>query len=289
MKAQKIGVNGATIELIHGDSLEVLNPKCPTIERGSIDCVVTSPPYNLGINYRSHDDKQPRAAYLEWTRKWLETVRWVMSEHGSLFLNVGGKPTDPHVPFEVYAVAREVFQVQNVIHWVKSISIAETDEEPCRGHVKPINGPKPPKLPRFINDAGELVFHLTKTGEVGLDRTAPGYGVPFADESNLTRGTRGKNGNVRDRGNCWFVPYETIQSRKDDRPHPATFPPRLAAMCFLLHGVSRIKRTMDPFSGLGSTARASAKLGLDHVGIEIDKVDWEESIERVKTVVGPPR
>jgi site-specific DNA-methyltransferase (adenine-specific) len=286
VKSTKVNVNSASIDLIHGDSLEVLNPSCPTIERGSIDCVVTSPPYNLGIKYRSHDDSAPRDVYLSWTKQWLEAVRWVMSEHGSLFLNIGGKPTDPLVPFQVTMIATQVFTLQNTISWVKALSV---DDGPVRGHVKPINSP------RFVNGSWELVLHLTKTGEVELDRTAPGLGVEFADKSNLTRGTRGKNGDRRCRGDVWAIPYDTIKSRKDDRPHPATFPPRLAEMCFLLHGVSRIKRTLDPFSGLGSTARASAKLGLDHVGVEIDEIDWKESIERVrkagptKETVGPPR
>ena len=38
--------------LHHGDCLQVL----PTLPDGSVDLVVTSPPYNLGINYRSFDD-----------------------------------------------------------------------------------------------------------------------------------------------------------------------------------------------------------------------------------------
>ena len=34
---------------------------------GSIDVIVTSPPYNLGVQYRSYDDTIPRSEYLTWT------------------------------------------------------------------------------------------------------------------------------------------------------------------------------------------------------------------------------
>jgi site-specific DNA-methyltransferase (adenine-specific) len=61
---------------------------------------------------------------------------------------------------------------------------------------------------------------------------------------------------VRCRGNTWFIPYETIQRRERDRPHPATFPSQLPEQCLRLHGLSRIEVAMDPFTGLGSTAVA---------------------------------
>jgi site-specific DNA-methyltransferase (adenine-specific) len=155
------------------------------------------------------------------------------------------------------------FDLQNTLAWVKSASWDGVG--PVEGHAKPINSP------RFVNDCFELVFHLTKHGDVPLDRLA--VGVPFADASNLTRGTRGKHGNVRCRGNVLAIPYQTIKSREADRPHPASYPPALAEHCFRLHGLSRIKKTCDPFSGLGSTARASRKLGLAHVGIELSAED----------------
>ena len=55
-------------------------------------------------------------------------------------------------------------------------------------------------------------------------------------------------------------------------------------MCLLLHGTDRITTVADPFLGLGSTAVACAQLGLNFVGVEMDKGYLEEAIERVKTV-----
>ncbi|HXD20525.1 MAG TPA: DNA methyltransferase, partial [Vicinamibacterales bacterium] len=87
----------------------------------------------------------------------------------------------------------------------------------------------------------------------------------------------------RCRGNTWFIPYDTIQSRDKERPHPATFPPRLPEMCLRLHGVDRIRTVADPFLGLGSTAVACAQLGLNFVGVEMDEGYLNEAVSRVKS------
>src|SRR5687767_7050331 len=97
------------------------------LDPGSVDVVVTSPPYNIGIAYNSHDDTVPRAEYLEWCDRWAAGVKRVLASDGSFFLNVGGKPTDPCVPFEVLGVMRRHFTLQNVIHWVKSIAIMKAE------------------------------------------------------------------------------------------------------------------------------------------------------------------
>jgi site-specific DNA-methyltransferase (adenine-specific) len=90
---------------------------------------------------------------------------------------------------------------------------------------------------------------------------------------------------VRCRGNTWFIPYETIQSRDKDRPHPATFPPRLPEMCLRLHGLERVRMVVDPFLGLGSTAVACAQLGVDFVGIELDEEYLTQAIARTRAAL----
>ena len=72
---------GATTRaFFHGDCLDLL----ARLEPDSVDVVVTSPPYNLGIRYRSCDDALPRQAYLLWTRRWLAAVARVLAPDGSL-------------------------------------------------------------------------------------------------------------------------------------------------------------------------------------------------------------
>ncbi len=60
---------------------------------GSVDVVVTSPPYNLGIRYKTYDDTAPRDDYLRWLGEWADAVKAVLADNGSLFLNVGSMPS----------------------------------------------------------------------------------------------------------------------------------------------------------------------------------------------------
>ena len=71
------------------------------LPQGSVDVVVTSPPYNLGVKYRVYNDRISREDYLDWLEKWAVEVARVLSPSGSLFLNIGGKPKDPWGPMEV--------------------------------------------------------------------------------------------------------------------------------------------------------------------------------------------
>ncbi|HTT26312.1 MAG TPA: DNA methyltransferase, partial [Thermoplasmata archaeon] len=93
--------------------------------------------------------------------------------------------------------------------------------------------------------------------------------VPYQDKTNVARWTSGR-GDRRCRGNTWFLPYSTIQRRATDRPHPASFPPELPEWCYRLHGVRRIHRALDPFVGIGASAVAAVRVGVDFVGFDVD-------------------
>jgi site-specific DNA-methyltransferase (adenine-specific) len=183
---------------------------------------------------------------------------------------------------DVAQAARQHLQLQNLIHWIKSISI-EAEAAGARsgltgdlsvGHYKPINSN------RFLNDCHEFVFHFSHAARTPLDRLA--LGVKYQDASNVTRWQHAGGGR-RCRGNTWFIPYETIQSRDRDRPHPATFPPKLPEYCIRLHGLARTRVVMDPFLGLGSTAVAAARLRVGFVGIELDEHYLKEAVARAKS------
>src|SRR5690242_975625 len=74
---------------------------------GTVDLVVTSPPYNLGIIYGKYSDRQDRRSYLDWCDKWARQVRRVMKPDGSFFLNVGAAPSSPMLPHEIVITLRD--------------------------------------------------------------------------------------------------------------------------------------------------------------------------------------
>jgi site-specific DNA-methyltransferase (adenine-specific) len=269
----------------------------------SVDLVVTSPPYNLGIHYGKYADRQDRQSYLNWCAEWTAQIRRILRSNGSFFLNVGSAPSSPMLPHEIVIelTALGGFVLQNTIHWIKSITIDTQRSDPhlnplpgqgeadakrqvrgdggvkTFGHFKPINSK------RFLNDCHEYIFHFTKSGRVDIDRLA--LGVPYQDKSNIARWSHTRGSDLRCRGNTWFIPYETIQSRAKERPHPATFPVQLAEWCIKLHGLSRIETMLDPFLGIGNSAVAAQQCGVKKfIGFEIDEAYLAEAKRRLKAL-----
>ena len=230
-----------------------------SLPEGGVDLVVTSPPYNLGVRYRKYSDRLDRQLYLNWCATWATGICRILKPTGSFFLNIGSAPSNPMLPHEIVFQLRDLFVLQNTIHWIKSIAI----DNRTFGHFKPISSK------RFLNDCHEYIFHFTKTGRVEIDRLA--LGVPYQDKSNIARWSHTCGRDSRCRGNTWFIPYQTIQSRAKERPHPATFPVQLAEWCIKLHGVSRVKTMLDPFLGIGNSAVAAQRCGVKKfIGFEID-------------------
>ena len=254
------------------------------IARGSVDVVVTSPPYNLGAPYGEYADARPRPEYVRWMGELAGAVDRVLADDGSFFLNIGGRPKDPWLPWDVARAVGERFELQNVIHWIKSIAIdrasagraAALDRDLALGHYKPL------RSRRYVHGAHEYIFHFSRHGDVPIDRLA--VGVPFQDKSNVERWSSSV-GDLRCRGNTWFLPYPTIRTRLRDRPHPASFPPELAEWCVRLHGVHRVGRIVDPFVGIGSTGVAAARLGISAIGFDLDRVYLSEAVRRIRAAL----
>jgi site-specific DNA-methyltransferase (adenine-specific) len=251
--------------LICADCLDAL----PTLPSESVDVVVTSPPYNLGISYRQYKDRRAEHDYLDWLLRIAAELRRVMRPDASFFLNISGSSTAPWLPFELIVRLRELFVLQNHITWIKSVSIGNNSV----GHYKPVGGK------RFLHHNHEHIFHLTLTGSVPLDRLA--IGVPFKDKSNIAR--RGHARDLRCRGNTWFIPYDTVQSKAEKFHHPSTFPLLLPRWCIQLHGVKQ-PVVLDPFMGSGTTVLAAALESGHGIGIEMDPSYFAVARTRLQAV-----
>src|SRR5262245_45883833 len=165
----------------------------------SVDLVVTSPPYNLGIKYGNYHDSRSRDEYLNWSREWAGEVKRILKDDGSFFLNLGACPSNPLLPHELIVELGKLFVLQNTFHWIKSITVDTREgEQISAGHFKPIQSK------RYVNDCHEFVFHLTKDGKTPIDRLS--VGVPYSDKSNIRRWAHTAGKDARCRGNNWFIP-----------------------------------------------------------------------------------
>jgi site-specific DNA-methyltransferase (adenine-specific) len=242
-----------------------------TLPADSVDVIVTSPYYNIGTDYGKFKDNDSRSKYLLDMLTWGIAVRRVLRPEGSLFLNIDGKASDPWVPFDVANAFRNIFVLQNTIHWIKSITI----DDVTTGHFKPINSD------RFLNQTHEYIFHFTKTGNIKIDRLA--IGVPYQDKSNISRWASAAD-DLRCRGNSWFLPYTTKQKKSI---HPAEFPVSVPDACIRLHGLPPVEErhrflVCDPFCGTGASGIASARLGVHFIGIDINSIYLDEAFNRIQ-------
>ena len=148
------------------------------LKEKSVDVVVTSPPYNIGVKYNSYNDNVPTEEYLTWMEDIGVEIKRVLKDNGSFFLNIGNKPTNPWKAYDVAQVMRKHFILQNEIMWIKSIAISKLDvgdncsnllDDIAIGHYKPVNSD------RYLNRCHESIFHFTKEGNVKMNKLSIGW------------------------------------------------------------------------------------------------------------------
>jgi len=71
-------------KIINGDCIEVMK----TMPESSIDLIVTSPPYGVGIEYDSHDDDMVFEDYKVFSNQWLTEAFRVLKDDGRIALNI---------------------------------------------------------------------------------------------------------------------------------------------------------------------------------------------------------
>lgn len=258
-------VSSNDIQIWCGDCVPLMRDR---VAPDSVEVVVTSVPYNIGVQYATYDDNRPEADYLAWLEEVFAAIKLVLKDQGSFFLNVGGIRRQPWTAMRVAEVAGRHFVLQNEIVWVKSITV----DGRSHGHFTPLNGD------RFLNQCWEHVFHFTKTGDVKLDRL--GVGVPYEDKGNLRRNRAEQD--CRCGGDVWFIPHETTRDRSSKDFHPCVFPVELPERCIRLHGVKDGMVVLDPFNGVGSTTLAAAWLGVMGIGIDLSPAYCKAAEKRLE-------
>ena len=102
-------------KILQGDCLDVMKD----IDNDTFDIVVSSPPYNIGINYNTYEDK--KVDYIDWQVKvWEEAFR-VLKPTGHLFLNIQPSRKNPLWCYEL--VSKLSWKLQNTIIWNKQLEI----------------------------------------------------------------------------------------------------------------------------------------------------------------------
>jgi site-specific DNA-methyltransferase (adenine-specific) len=241
--------------IIHGNVLTTRH-----IPAGTVDLVVTSPPYNVDIQYASHDDRLSYDDYLAFSKKWMaRCYRWLRPS-GRFCLNIPldkNKGGQQSVGADLTVRAKEAgFSYHSTIIWNEGNISRRTAWGSWMN----------PSAP-FVIAPVELIVVLYKGT----------WKKPASDKrSDITRDEfmAWTNG-------LWTFPGES----KKKAGHPAPFPVELPRRCMKLFSyVGDI--VLDPFMGSGSTLVAAYGCDRRGIGIELDEGYCRVARERIKREPG---
>lgn len=227
------------VVLYHDDILTT-----DAIQPDSIDLIVTSPPYNVDIQYNSHRDDISYPEYLEFTRAWLSRCYQFLKEDGRFCLNIPldkNKGGQQSVGADVTTIAKQIgFQYHSTIVWNEGNISRRTAWGSWISAAAP-----------FVIAPVELIVVLYKK------------------RWRKTSGSR-KSDITRDEFMNWTNGVWTFSGESKKKVgHPAPFPLELPRRCIKLFSFVG-DTVLDPFAGSGTTLIAAAMLNRIGIGIEID-------------------
>lgn len=225
------------------------------IDNNSIDLIVTSPPYNLDIEYKSHDDAKPYDEYLKFTKSWLRKCLKLLKSDGRMCLNIPldkNKGGHQSVGADLIEIAKSVgYKYHSTIIWnegniSKSSAWGSWMSASCPYVIAPV----------------ELIVLLYK------------------DSWKKTGGTR-KSDIARNEFVAWTNGVWTFRGESKRKiGHPAPFPVELPKRCIKLFSFVG-DTVLDPFMGSGSTVIAAKQNGRKGIGIDKELEYCELAMHRI--------
>jgi adenine-specific DNA-methyltransferase len=252
-----------------GDALDMNE----IIDKGSIDLVVTSPPYNIGKEYEEVTDLDD---YLDFMHQWMAQAETRLTDDGSFWLNIGfRKESDgrQYVPweYEIYPIIKEdldISLVQQVIwHYKAGVN--------CRHRFSP----RKETWLYCVADLDDYTFNLD-------DVRVPAKYPNQKKDGELKVNPKGKNP-----GDVWDIPKVTSgkgRAPPERTDHPAQYPEDVVERIIKV-STNPGDVIFDPFLGSGTTMKVARDLGRSCIGVEIQEEYMDDIIqERVFTDYSAP-
>ena len=301
-------------KVIVGDNRETLK----SLADGSVQCVVTSPPY-WGLRDYGNDDQiglEPVPDdYVEELCKVFDEVWRVLADDGTLWLNLGdtyvGTGSKGDLKDPKYADGRngQAVALNGKVQGLKSKDMVGIPWRvafalQARGWYlrQDIIWAKPNPMPEPVTDrcvkSHEYMFLLTKSARYYFDHLAirepvvtatGGNGVKFGgnkygDSDDPKHATKSGNifggADMRNKRDIW-----TVSVASYSEAHFATYPPDLIRPC-ILAGTKEGDTVLDPFSGSGTTGAVAMQAGRNYVGLELNPEYADLSLKRISDAVG---
>lgn len=229
--------------------------KTTVIPENYIDLIVTSPPYNLDIDYKSCVDNQPYDEYLNFTKIWLTRCYKWLKPDGRMCLNIPldkNKGGHQSVGADITTIAKQVgFKYHSTIIWNEG----NISKSSAWGSWMSASSP-------YVIAPVELIVLLYK------------------DSWKKTSGSR-KSDITKDEFMTWTNGIWTFSGESKRKiGHPAPFPVELPKRCIkLLSYVDDI--ILDPFMGSGSTLLAAKETHRRAIGLDFEEEYCQIAVNRI--------
>jgi DNA modification methylase len=238
-------------QIICGDCLEVMSK----IPDETVHLAVTSPPYNLGIDYDNHDDSLAYDSYLEWMQKvWLETKR-VLVSGGRFALNIAPTSIKNFRPIhhDFSNQLREIGMIMRTeILWYKQTMGRRTAWGSWMSPSNPHIVPSWEYVLVFCKD-----FWALEGDKKDRDITNDEF-MRFSD-------------------GFWYIPPESQR-----RGHPTPFPEMLIYRLIKFY-TYKGNTVLDMFGGTGTVAVVAQKTGRHFIHIDISQKYCQIAEQRLET------
>jgi adenine-specific DNA-methyltransferase len=251
----------ADVVLYRGSCLELL----PQIPDGSVQLVVTSPPYNIG---KAYETKTSLDRYLDFQSEVIDQCIRVLAKDGSICWQVGNYVDNGEiVPLDIVLhplFSKHGLQLRNRIVWHFGHGLHASKRFSGRYEVI-----------MWYTKGDGYYFNLDP---IRVPQKYPGkkyYKGPKRGE--LSGNPLGKNPS-----DVWDIP--NVKSNHIEKTsHPAQFPVELIER-LVLSLTREGEWTLDPFSGVGTTQVASVMHARRSIGAEIVKEYSDLAMDRLRKV-----
>lgn len=240
----------------------VINSDCikgmADLEAGSIDMAFADPPFNIGYEYDSYQDKRAAKEYLDWTRAWGKELVRALKPTGSFWLAIGD---------DFAAELKVIFQelgltCRNWVIWYYTFGV-NCKSKFSRSHTH---------LFYFVKDAKKFTFNgdaikVPSARQLVYADARADAGGRLPDDTWFLR-PQDINGGFEPSDDVWYFPRVCGTFKERAGFHGCQMPEQLLGRIIKVSS-NPGETVLEPFAGSGSTLVVAKKLGRRFIGFEL--------------------
>jgi site-specific DNA-methyltransferase (adenine-specific) len=269
-----------TGKIINGDCIEVMK----TFPEGSIDLVVTSPPYNVNIAYDVHKDDLPMDEYYEWTKDWLKEAFRVLKDDGRIAVNVPNELNVQERGGRILFVA-EFWMMMKEVGFKFSGLVDLTEDSPHRVRQTAWGSWMSASAPYVYNPKECIILAYKKTNKKLTKGESQWKGVPTDIEQpdgSIKNKMVYQDEDKKEFMNLVFGRWEYFADTRSLTK--ATFSMDIPSKAIKILTYKN-DIVLDPFMGSGTSAFAAELLDRRWLGIELSPDYTEIARKRVQALI----